>query len=207
MYDPQALTAWNVGFTLTYTSYFITPFALAGWFWVRDRLDFLRYRRRLITLALVGLTTYILFPAAPPWLASQEGLLAPIQRTTGKGWDIIGIGTAGLFSEGQASVNLVAAVPSLHAGFTMLVALTIWPRVRPRWLRPLLLLYPLAMGLTLVACGEHYVFDVFLGWLYVGVILAAWSAWEARAARTRPRIFRAIPKSAPNPAPEPGRSG
>ena len=183
MYDPQALTAWNVGFTLTYTSYFITPFALAGWFWVRDRLDFLRYRRRLITLALTGLATYILFPAAPPWLASQEGLLGAVQRTTGKGWDIIGIGTAGLFSEGQASVNVVAAVPSLHAGFTMLVALAIWPRVRQRWLRPLLLLYPLAMGLTLVACGEHYVFDIVLGWLYVGAILVGWNAWEARAGR------------------------
>jgi hypothetical protein len=188
MYDPQALTAWNVGFTLTYTSYFITPFALAGWFWVRDRFEFLRYRRRLITLALAGLTTYILFPAAPPWLASQEGLLGAVQRTTGKGWDIIGIGTAGLFSEGQASVNLVAAVPSLHAGLTMLVALSIWPHVRRRWLRPLLLLYPLAMGLTLVACGEHYFFDILLGWCYAGAIIAGWTAWERRHGAVRDRF-------------------
>jgi hypothetical protein len=183
LYDPRSLSGWNVGFTLTYTSYFITPFALAGWFWVRDHPEFIRFRRRLVTLALAGLATYILFPAAPPWLASEEGLLGPVQRTTGMGWEIISVGTAGLFNEGQATVNVVAAVPSLHAAFTMLVALAIWPRVRRRWLRPLLLLYPLAMGLTLMACGEHYFFDILLGWAYAGAVLTGWSAWEARRAR------------------------
>lgn len=191
LYDPDSLTAWNVGFTLTYTSYFITPFALAGWLWVRDRLAFLRFRRRLVTLALAGLATYIAFPAAPPWMASQEGLLGPIQRTTGRGWEILSVGTAGLFSEGQAQVNLVAAVPSLHAAFTMLVALGIWPRVRHRRLRPLLLLYPLAMGLTLVACGEHYFFDIVLGWIYAGAIMAGWSAWERSRPGRRPSEARA----------------
>jgi PAP2 superfamily len=197
LYDPQALSAWNVGFTLVYTSYFITPFALAGWLWVRERAAFLRYRRRLVTLALAGLATYMAFPAAPPWLASEMGLLGPVERTTSTGWEIVGVGTAGLFSEGQATVNLVAAVPSLHAAFTMLVALTIWPRVRRRWLRPLLLLYPLAMGLTLLACGEHYFFDVILGWIYAAAILAGWSAWE------RWRAGRFAPATVAEPLPAP----
>jgi PAP2 superfamily len=197
LYDPRALTAWNVGFTLVYTSYFITPFALAGWLWARDRLAFLRFRRRLVSLALAGLATYIAFPAAPPWLASEMGLIGPVERTTTTGWEIIGVGTAGLFSEGQAAVNLVAAVPSLHAGFTMLVALTIWPRVRRRRLRPLLLLYPLAMGLTLIACGEHYFFDIVLGWIYAGAVLAGWSAWERRRTpRWAPSRAPALPEGA-----------
>ena len=177
LYDPYALTWWNVAFTLVYTSYFIVPFALAGWLWARDRLAFLRFAKRLVTLALAGLTTYVLFPAAPPWLASERGLLDHVQRTTSNGWEIIGGGTAGLFDEGQASVNLVAAVPSLHAGFTALVAMFLWPRVRRRW-RPLLLAYPLAMGLTLIATGEHYLFDVLLGWIYAAAVMAAWGRWE-----------------------------
>jgi membrane-associated phospholipid phosphatase len=198
LYDPSQLSAWNVGFTLVYTSYFITPFALAGWFWVRDHPAFVRFRRRLVTLALAGLATYIAFPAAPPWLASQEGLLGPVQRTTGKGWEIISVGTAGLFSEGQATVNVVAAVPSLHAAFTMLVALAIWPRVRRRWLRPLLLLYPLAMALTLMACGEHYAFDILLGWLYAAGVLAGWSLWEARRAPARSAARRPAAAASPD---------
>ncbi|HXF32527.1 MAG TPA: phosphatase PAP2 family protein [Solirubrobacterales bacterium] len=185
LYNPNEVSGWNVAFTLIYTSYFLTPFALAGWLWARDRAAYLRFAKRLVSLAIAGVTTYILFPAAPPWMAADEGLLHDVARTTGQGWKIIGVGTSVLFSEGQRSVNLVAAVPSLHSAFTMLVALFLWDRVRWRRARPLLLLYPAAMGLTLMATGEHYFFDVLLGWLYAGGVMVAWSAWErARATRS-----------------------
>jgi PAP2 superfamily len=180
LYEPGVVNWWDVCFTLVYTSYFIVPFAVAGYFWARDRRAFQRFTRRLVTLALCGLATYIAFPAAPPWLAGEMGLIDEVHRTTGKGWEVIGFGTASLFSKGQASSNLVAAVPSLHTAFVTLVALFLWGRVRRRWLRPLLLLYPLAMGLTLMATGEHYFFDVALGWVYAGAVMAAWTVWERR---------------------------
>jgi membrane-associated phospholipid phosphatase len=99
---------------------------------------------------------------------------------------VIGGRTVELFNEGQASVNQVASVPSLHSALTMLLALFLWPRVR-RPLRPLLLLYPLAMGLTLMATGEHYFFDVLLGWIYAGSVMGAWAWWERRRARVTVR--------------------
>jgi len=179
LYEPGVVHWYDVAFTLVYTSYFIVPFALAGWLWARDRPAFLRFTKRLVTLALAGLATYIAFPAAPPWMAGEMGLLNDIHRTTGTGWEVLGVGTASLFSKGQASSNLVAAVPSLHTAFVALVAIFLWGRVRPR-LRPLLLLYPLAMGLTLMATGEHYFFDVLLGWIYAGAVMAAWGWWEQR---------------------------
>lgn len=184
LYSPGAVEWWDVAFTLVYTSYFIVPFALAGALWARDRLEFLRFIRWLLSLALAGLATYIAFPAVPPWMAAEMGLLEGVHRTTSEGWAVLGTGTAGLFSEGQASVNLVAAVPSLHAAFTALVAMFLWGRVRPR-LRPLLGLYPLAMGLTLIATGEHYFFDVLLGWLYAATAMLAWGRWERRRADVR----------------------
>jgi hypothetical protein len=179
LYDPDVVNWWDVAFTLVYTSYFIVPFAVAGVLWARDRPAFLRFTRRLVTLALAGLATYLAFPAAPPWMAANMGLIDEVHRTTSKGWEVIGVGTAWFFSEGQASVNLVAAVPSLHSAFTALVAMFLWTRVRPA-LRPLLALYPLAMGLTLMATGEHYFFDVLLGWAYAGIVMVAWGWWERR---------------------------
>jgi hypothetical protein len=181
LYEPGVVNWWDVAFTVVYTSYFIVPFALAGILWARDRLAFLRFTRRLVSLALAGVATYIVFPAAPPWMAAETGLLDGVYRTTSEGWGVIGVGTAGLFSKGQSSANLVAAVPSLHAAFTALVAMFLWSRVRPR-LRPLLALYPLAMGFTLIATGEHYFFDVLLGWLYAGGVMAGWAWWERRRA-------------------------
>jgi len=179
LYEPGVVNWWDVAFTLVYTSYFIVPFALAGLLWVRDRVGFLRFTRRLVSLALAGVVTYIAFPAAPPWMAAEMGLLDGVHRTTSEGWEVLGVGTAGLFSKGQSSANLVAAVPSLHSAFTALVAMFLWSRVRRRW-RPLLALYPLAMALTLIATGEHYFFDVLLGWIYAGAVMAAWARWERR---------------------------
>ena len=184
LYDPGVVRWWDVAFTLVYTSYFIVPFALAGILWSRDRLAFQRYMKRVVSLALAGLATYVAFPAAPPWMASRMGELDTVYRTVSEGWSVLGTGTVGLFSKGQAGVNLVAAVPSLHSAFTALAVFFIWGRVRRR-VRPLLLLYPLAMGLTLVATGEHYVVDVLLGWLYAGSVMAAWGWWERRRAARR----------------------
>ena len=182
--DPRVFNWLDVAFTLIYTSYFIVPVTFAGFLWARDRLEFLRFSRRIVTLAAAALATYVAFPAAPPWMAADMGLLHGVVRTTSDGWQVIGGGTAGLFNEGQASVNLVAAVPSLHSAVTMLVVLFLWSRVR-RALRPLLLLYPLAMGLTLIATGEHYFFDVLLGWMYAGGVMAAWAWWERRRSGSR----------------------
>ncbi len=183
LYEAGVVHWYDVGFTLVYTSYFIVPFAVAGVLWARDRPAFQRFTKRLVTLALAGLATYIAFPAAPPWMAGEQGLLDGVHRTTAKGWEVIDVGTAAMFSHGQGAVNLVAAVPSLHSAFVALVAIFLWPRVRPA-LRPLLALYPLAMGLTLIATGEHYLFDVLLGWLYAGAVSAGWYLWETRRVRS-----------------------
>jgi PAP2 superfamily len=180
LYEPGVIHWWDVAFTVVYTSYFLVPFVLAGWLWARDRLGFQRFTRRLVTLSLAGLATYIAFPAAPPWMAGEMGLIGEVHRTTARGWEVLGVGTASLFSKGQGAANMVAAVPSLHSAITTLVALFLWGRVRRRRLRPLLLLYPLAMAVTLMATGEHYFFDVALGWAYAGAVMGAWTVWERR---------------------------
>jgi len=199
LYEPGVVNWWDVAFTLVYTSYFIVPFALAGVLWVRDRLAFLRFTKRLVTLALAGVATYVAFPAAPPWMAAEMGLLDEVHRTTAEGWRVLGVGTAGLFSKGQTSANMVAAVPSLHSAFTALVAMFLWHRVRSR-LRPLLALYPLAMGFTLIATGEHYFFDVLLGWLYAGGVMAAWAWWERRRAGQQARATPVAATAEPDAA-------
>ena len=192
IYDPNAIHWWDVCFTFVYTSHFIVPFAVAGVLWARSRDAFVKFSRRFVTLSVVGLATYIVFPAAPPWMASQQGLLPPIARSTARGWEVVNLHAAESFSKGQGIVNLVAAVPSLHAAFAMLVCLFLWPRVGWYW-RPLLACYPLAMGLALIATGEHYAFDVLLGWLSAALVMAGWGYWERRreaaalgGSRTRP---------------------
>ena len=81
----------------------------------------------------------------------------------------------------------MAAVPSLHAAFSLLVVLALWPTASRR-VRIGLALYPLAMGFTLVATAEHYVSDVLLGWAYTAAVAGLWTWIERRRARSAPAV-------------------
>ncbi|WP_185976115.1 phosphatase PAP2 family protein [Mycolicibacterium sp. 018/SC-01/001] len=118
---------------------------------------------------------------------TQDGAHDWVERIVGRGWGKLNLHSAtALLDQGQASVNLVAAIPSLHAGMSAALAAFLWTRVQRRW-RPLLVAYPLVMGFTLVYSAEHYVTDLLLGWALAAVVMIAlhrWDAWRDRRAIT-----------------------
>ena len=95
--------------------------------------------------------------------------------------------------EGRIDANQVAALPSLHAGTSLLIALFLWPLVRRRW-RPLLAMYPLMMAFSLVYSAEHYFFDILCGWVVAIVVMGGVAAWERRRDRAHD------PSGRPEPA-------
>ena len=143
---------------------------------------FRRYLATFVTLTLVTLTTYLVYPAAPPWMAALNGRLPEVDRVVQATLAVLGGETVNTAVEkGAAYSNPVAAMPSLHAAIPMMLALFFWSRAR-WWLRALLATYALAMGVTLVYTGEHYVIDVLVGWAYAGLSLVAMRAfWRSRA--------------------------
>jgi membrane-associated phospholipid phosphatase len=60
--------------------------------------------------------------------------------------------------------------------------------------RALLGTYTVAMGLTLVYTGEHYVFDIVAGWALAAAVVLAFKlvprAWAAAMQRVRPEPQR-----------------
>jgi hypothetical protein len=169
-----------------YFSHFVVPLSLAVALWMHDRSDWAAYMRRLITLDAAALLIYILYPMAPPWWASEYGYYPgqTLGRITHDGWQVLGLNTAkNWLVKADELSNPVAAMPSLHMATALLVAIVVIHRLRSRW-RWLLLAYPVAMGATLVYCAEHYVMDLLVGVLLVGVVLAVMphieSWWEHR---------------------------
>jgi membrane-associated phospholipid phosphatase len=185
------------------THFFATPL-VAAILWRLDRQRFRTFAVLVATLSFAGLTTYTLYPAAPPWMASQAHLIAPVARVIPSVWNSLSVHSAGsLIEHGYQYANNVAAVPSLHTAFALVIAITLWPR-RRRWLRALVAAYPLAMALTLIYTGEHYFSDVALGWIYAIVAVAAGRAllrwWGSR----QPQVdVRPAPARKPAPVPEP----
>ena len=184
--------------TLVYISHFLATPIVAAVLWLRDRAAWLGFIRRVIALSLAGLVTYVLFPAAPPWYAARDGVIAPVIRASARGWLWLHVNHAGnLLSEGQLASNPVAAMPSLHTAFASTIALFVAARVRGR-LRLLVLLYPVAMGLALVYLGEHYVVDVVAGVVYALAVHMLVSIWERRRAAARDSSAAVAHQSDPN---------
>jgi len=114
-------------------------------------------------LALVG---YILYPAAPPRLAGL-GFSDTVTSHTGLNLssDLLG-----------SFYNPIAAVPSMHFGYALIVGIALATLTRRRWVRVIGVLYPPFMLFDIVATANHFWFDAFAG----GVTVAAgW--WVARA--------------------------
>jgi hypothetical protein len=197
---PTVPVQWfEVVFDLTYLSHYLLSFILAGVLWVKSRARFQAYARRFATLSAFGFLTYVVFPAAPPWMAAQQGFIDPtVGRIGGRGFAWLHLHTIrNMIDTGTKTTNLVAAVPSLHAGFATLVVITLWWSV-PKWCRPFLALYPVLMGVTLVATGEHYVIDILLGVAYAFAAHFLWNyieRWWTRRKESK--------SSEPDPAPTP----
>lgn len=183
LYDAAHVHWYDALVTLVYTSHFLATPVLAAILWLRDRVLWLRYISRVIALALAGLLTYCLFPEAPPWMAARDGLTDPVARLSARGWVWLNFDNLNdvLARAQEDGANPIAAMPSLHIAFAVLVALTIGAQLRTRW-RWLIALYPVAMGFTLVYTGEHYVLDLVVGAGYAFAVHLLLNRWDRRRA-------------------------
>ena len=151
-----------------YMTHFVFPVLVAVTLWLQNRNEWSRYLRRFALLLGSGVATYILFPVAPPWMAARDGYMDRIARITARGWRKMGLSTVSeVFERGKEITNPVAALPSLHAAFSLLVVVFFFKWMSTPW-RIFALILPLSMAFALVYFGEHYVTDILLGWLYVG---------------------------------------
>ena len=189
---------YDVVLTTVYYSHFFAALAIAAYLWVRNRPEWVRYMRRYLSLTFLALAIYIVYPMAPPWMASRDGYITEdISRITGRGWFEFGRGGgSGTHQSFSAVGNQVAAMPSLHAGLSILVAAYLISRMRTTW-RWLLALYPAAMSFMLVYYAEHYVVDIIAGALCVAVVMVGWTTWERRRRQPAQSAAAADPDDVP----------
>lgn len=177
---------YDVGGAIVYMLHFVLPVVPLAVLRVRQRTEWIRYVRRFALTLAIAVSVFIMFPAAPPWMSAEKGLFPPIQRITGRGWWELNLKTVSkTLDRGAAVLNAVAAMPSLHAGLSLLAALWFTRNAR-LWIRVAAMGYPLIMTATLVYFGEHYVIDCLAGFV---VVIAAWiiaDKWEARRDASSP---------------------
>jgi membrane-associated phospholipid phosphatase len=168
---------------LVYLTHFFGTLLVAAALWLFVPRLFRRYASMVVVVAIAGFVTYALYPAVPPWMASESGHLPPTDRIVRYVSTDAPISFFGsVWEHGAHYANDVAAVPSLHAAYSLLITLVLW-RLAPVWARVLLAVYPFAMAFALVYTAEHYVSDVLLGWLYALLAFVGVNAVAARIDR------------------------
>ena len=151
--------------------HFIVPPTLAFALWLKRRALFYRFAATLLVLSYAGALTFWLFPAAPPWAASERGLIPFLANPAG-----VQAATSPLPTDSGPLYRLVdgnpyAAVPSLHGG---LLAARLPVRRDAGLAHPLALvgrpsrplLYPVIQTIAVVYTGNHYVVDLLIGFVY-----------------------------------------
>ncbi len=159
---------------LVYLSHFVVTLTIAVVLWVVAYPRFIKFRALILTVTFAGFATYLLYPAFPPWLASERGDMPDTVRVVREVWLGLGLDNiAAVFGEKSNYAFPVGALPSLHAAWPFMIMLFFWSRAG-RW-RILLVVYALAMAFTLVYTADHFVFDILMGWAYAIVVYAGFS--------------------------------
>jgi hypothetical protein len=122
-----------------------------------------------MAIALIG---YAVYPTAPPRLMPEWGFTDSIRQFTGFTVEDHSV---------KALLNLYAAVPSIHVCFAILVGWPMAKLVRRPWLKALWLLYPLLITFVVVATGNHFLTDAFLGAVTAAVSMQIAGRLLARA--------------------------
>ncbi len=154
--------AWyDFYFYFLYMLHFVAPVLLAVIIWKYRPKDYWFFITALLLLSYVGFIIYVLFPAAPPWLASDMGKIPPIHRISSDVWAAFGVKNFSQYYQ-QLSPNAVAAMPSLHAAYPLLFTMVVRKLWGNGWFLASLI-YPVSIWVGVVYLGEHYVADVVAG--------------------------------------------
>ncbi len=182
------------------------------WHTTNSRRMFYRFVLSFTLINIMGFSFYLGMPTAPPWYVAEYGFVQPPAEFKGHG-----AGSLINFDEKigfplfenvyrRMNPNRFAALPSLHAAYSLFVCIFLIRRYR--WKGVPSVLYPLGMGIGAVYLVHHYIVDLLLGYLIVGIAIVVgdrllyprlFRRWEARQ-RARELAAAAQENAAAGPA-------
>ena len=148
--------------------------AVALWLFARHRAVYRFTRSAFLASAAIGLAIYYALPTAPPRLLPEAGLLDTMALYGQLSYQAQEVGPF---------VNAYAALPSLHFGWALLIAMALW-MARPRGRRGAALaaalggLLVLGQGISIVVTGNHFLLDAVAGAAVAGLGVLAALGWR-----------------------------
>jgi PAP2 superfamily len=202
---------WNVWYGTAH--FFVTIVVFALLFWKRPGV-FPQWRNSLAFTTALAIVGFALFPLMPPRLLDERCddyggacLESSLRGDEGGTFGYVDTladygGPWSFDSETMKDVsNQYAAMPSMHIGWSTWCAVAMWPLLRRRWQRIVVLLYPLVTLFCIIVTANHYWIDGVGGLLAFGAgTLLGWGLHRWNQNRLDAR--HALEHEAVAPAPD-----
>ena len=165
---PLIVQAFNLYYDVLH---FPVLIACLIWLWVWHRARYVRVRTTLVVFTAACLLVQLV-PVAPPRMPASTGL----------------VDTAVLYHQSVYQTHpgfdpdQLSAMPSVHVGWAILVAIMVITAARSPW-RWLALLYPVATTLAVVVTANHFWLDGIVAGLLLALVLLMQHAVSRMASR------------------------
>ncbi len=153
-------------FSLIYALHPLYSVIYAVYLYFKERTEeYVWYAAVFTATSLLGLTIYILWPVAPPWMSPIAGV-SRVPNYFSRLLSAIGLSS-------EIDPNPYAAMPSMHVGIAIIFSASL-ARLKPKH-RIAAVLWPALMSVSVIYTGNHYLLDVIAGALvaYAGIKLGS----------------------------------
>ena len=126
--------------------------AVLLWLYGTKPHDYRLLRNAMFISGAVGVVIFITYPVAPPRLLGAPFIDTITQHS--ESYRVL---------QPPGLVNKFAAMPSLHAGWNLLIGISVWRATQHHLLRACAAVSPVAMAAAVVLTANHYVIDAIVG--------------------------------------------
>lgn len=196
---PFIVALWNFYYD---TAHFLVPIAVAVYLYVKAPARYVRMRNTFFFLLLgFGLLGWYLLPiTAPKWMPESYGFVDTQVEYFNIGPQV----PLAYGADGEPKPYVVAAtgnpyggLPSHHVSWSLFCALALWPVVRRRWVKGLLVAHVLLTIGAITVTGNHRWIDI------AGSILEITIAYALAIGLERVLAWRRVRRRERDPDPEP----
>lgn len=171
------------------TMHFIVTIGVLVWLYRWHPGRYRPMRTALMVTTALALFGYFFYALAPPRLLPGGGYIDTV--VVHDTWGSMASGDL------QSLSNQFAAMPSMHAGWSLWCGLAIVFFAKNRVVKVAGALYPLATLIVIMATANHFILDAVVGWLTLALGFAVQHVVHGRRALSMPQLL---------PAPRHGRA-
>jgi hypothetical protein len=134
------------------------------WLFLNYPAEYVKYRNAVLISGALALLVFAFFPVAPPRFMPGFGIVDTLDQRSYSQHVLLPSGLA----------NKYAAVPSLHVGWNLLMAIAVVRNAKTIQAKTIGYMLPVLMTSSVVLTGNHYIIDAVAGdaLVLVGLVIA-----------------------------------